>query len=87
MFYAGESLGRFLDVHDYSFKVNPHFKVLKPVTRVTALLAMGEGSTQAEIRYYLPVDYWYLVEPLPYSFWTSYVDIVPFSDPNEMNHP
>lgn len=29
------------------------------------------------------MDYWYLVEPLPDSFWTPYVDIVPFADPGE----
>lgn len=29
------------------------------------------------------IDYHYLVEPLPDSFWTPYVDIVPFADPDE----
>ncbi|WP_406703465.1 hypothetical protein [Sodalis sp.] len=26
MMYAGEPIGRFLDEHNYPFKVNPHFR-------------------------------------------------------------
>lgn len=34
LIHAGEPIGRFLNDHDYPFKVNPQFKAWLPVTRV-----------------------------------------------------
>lgn len=85
LIHAGEPIGRFLDDHDYSFKVNPQFKAWLPVTRVPHCWLWVDGVNKPKLWYYLPVDYWYLVEPLPDSFWTPYVDIVPFADPDEID--
>lgn len=84
LIHAGEPIGRFLDDHDYPFKVNPHFKAWLPVTRVPHCWLWVDGVNKPKLWYYLPVDYRYLVEPLPDSFWTPYIDIVPFADPDEM---
>lgn len=85
LIHAGEPIGRFLDDHDYPFKVNPQFKAWLPVTRVPHCWLWVDGVNKPKLWYYLPVDYWYLVEPLPDSFWTPYVDIVPFADPDEID--
>ncbi|MBT9432172.1 Xaa-Pro dipeptidase [Candidatus Sodalis endolongispinus] len=85
LIHAGEPIGRFLDDHDYPFKVNPQFKAWLPVTGVQHCWLWVDGVNKPKLWYYLPVDYWYLVEPLPDSFWTPYVDIVPFADPDEID--
>ncbi|WP_074012319.1 Xaa-Pro dipeptidase [Candidatus Sodalis sp. SoCistrobi] len=85
LIHAGEPICRFLDDHDYPFKVNPQFKAWLPVTRVPHCWLWVDGVNKPKLWYYLPVDYWYLVEPLPDSFWTPYVDIVPFADPDEID--
>ncbi|BAE73393.1 Xaa-Pro dipeptidase [Sodalis glossinidius str. 'morsitans'] len=84
LIHAGEPISRFLDDHDYPFKVNPQFKAWFPVTRVPHCWLWVDGVNKPKLWYYLSIDYWYLVEPLPDSFWTPYVDIVPFADPDEI---
>ncbi len=33
------------------------------------------ASTKPKLWFYLPVDYWHNVEPLPTSFWTEEVEV------------
>lgn len=84
LIHAGEPIGRFLDDHDYPFKVNPQFKAWLPVTSVPHCWLWVDGINKPKLWFWLPADYWYLVEPLPNSFWTEYVDMVPFADPDDI---
>ncbi len=35
-----------------------------------------DGVNKPKLWFYLPVDYWHNVEPLPTSFWTEEVDVI-----------
>jgi Xaa-Pro dipeptidase len=66
----------FLDDHPYPFKVNPQFKAWVPVTQVPNCWLLVDGVNKPKLWFYLPVDYWHNVEPLPTSFWTEEVDVI-----------
>jgi len=71
-----ELMNNFLDDHAYPFKVNPQFKAWVPVTQVPNCWLLVDGVNKPKLWFYLPVDYWHNVEPLPTSFWTEEIDII-----------
>lgn len=76
LIHSGELFNVFLDDHPYPFKVNPHFKAWVPVTQVPNCWLLVDGVNKPKLWFYLPVDYWHNVEPLPDSFWTDEVELV-----------
>ncbi len=84
LIHSGEPITAFLDDHDYPFKVNPQFKAWLPVISVPHCWLWVDGVNKPKLWFYKPVDYWYIVEPLPESFWTPYVDIIPFANPDDI---
>ena len=40
------------------------------------LLLLVDGVNKPKLWFYLPVDYWHNVEPLPTSFWTEDVEVI-----------
>ncbi|WIF57954.1 Xaa-Pro dipeptidase [Atlantibacter hermannii] len=76
LIHSGELFNVFLDDHPYPFKVNPQFKAWVPVTQVPNCWLLVDGVNKPKLWFYLPVDYWHNVEPLPTSFWTEEIDII-----------
>ncbi|VDZ96936.1 proline dipeptidase [Salmonella enterica subsp. enterica] len=76
LIHSGELFNVFLDDHPYPFKVNPQFKAWVPVTQVPNCWLLVDGVNKPKLWFYLPVDYWHNVEPLPTSFWTEEVEVV-----------
>lgn len=74
LIHSGELFNVFLDDHPYPFKVNPQFKAWVPVTQVPNCWLLVDGVNKPKLWFYLPVDYWHNVEPLPTSFWTEDVE-------------
>ena len=69
-------MNTFLDDHAYPFKVNPQFKAWVPVTQVPNCWLLVDGVNKPKLWFYLPVDYWHNVEPLPTSFWTEEIEVI-----------
>lgn len=67
LIHSGELVNVFLDDHPYPFKVNPQFKAWVPVTQVPNCWLLVDGVNKPKLWFYLPVDYWHNVEPLPTS--------------------
>lgn len=84
LIHSGELLTVFLDDHDYPFKVNPQFKAWVPVTQVENCWLWVDGVSKPKLYFYSPVDYWHKVEPLPQSFWTDEIDIVPLRNADDI---
>ncbi|WP_213991447.1 Xaa-Pro dipeptidase [Sodalis sp. dw_96] len=84
LIHSGEPITAFLDDHDYPFKVNPQFKAWLPVTNVAHCWLWVDGVNKPTLWFYLPVDYWYSVEPVPDSFWTPFINIVPIRNPDDI---
>jgi len=80
LIHSGELVNVFLDDHAYPFKVNPQFKAWLPVTQVANCWLLVDGVNKPKLWFYLPVDYWHCVEPLPDAFWTDAFDIIALSD-------
>lgn len=76
LIHSGELFNVFLDDHPYPFKVNPQFKAWVPVTQVPNCWLLVDGVNKPKLWFYLPVDYWHNVEPLPESFWTDEVELI-----------
>ncbi|AID81017.1 Xaa-Pro dipeptidase [Escherichia coli] len=76
LIHSGELFNVFLDDHPYPFKVNPQFKAWVPVTQVPNCWLLVDGVNKPKLWFYLPVDYWHNVEPLPNSFWTEDVEVI-----------
>ena len=76
LIHSGELVNVFLDDHPYPFKVNPQFKAWVPVTQVPNCWLLVDGVNKPKLWFYLPVDYWHNVEPLPTSFWTEEIDVI-----------
>lgn len=76
LIHSGELMNVFLDDHPYPFKVNAQFKAWVPVTQVPNCWLLVDGVNKPKLWFYLPVDYWHNVEPLPTSFWTDDVEII-----------
>lgn len=76
LIHSGELVNVFLDDHPYPFKVNPQFKARVPVTQVPNCWLLVDGVNKPKLWFYLPVDYWHNVEPLPTSFWTEEIEII-----------
>lgn len=76
LIHSGELFNVFLDDHPYPFKVNPQFKAWVPVTQVPNCWLLVDGVNKPKLWFYLPVDYWHSVEPLPTSFWTDEIEII-----------
>lgn len=76
LIHSGELMNTFLDDHAYPFKVNPQFKARVPVTQVPNCWLLVDGVNKPKLWFYLPVDYWHNVEPLPTSFWTEEIDVI-----------
>jgi Xaa-Pro dipeptidase len=85
LIHSGEPLTAFLDDQDYPFKANPQFKAWVPLINVAHCWLWVDGVSKPTLWFYLPVDYWYAVEPVPESFWTPYVNIVPIKKPEDIN--
>lgn len=83
LIHSGELLTAFLDDHAYPFKVNPQFKAWVPVTSVPNCLLWIDGVSKPQLYFWSPVDYWHNVEPLPQSFWTDEIDIIPLTNADE----
>ncbi|UWS33874.1 Xaa-Pro dipeptidase [Erwinia pyrifoliae] len=84
LIHSGELLTVFLDDHTYPFKVNPQFKAWVPVTQVPNCWLWIDGVSKPKLWFYSPVDYWHDVEPLPNSFWTGEIDIVPLKNADDI---
>ncbi len=84
LIHSGEPITAFLDDHDYPFKANPHFKAWLPVTTVPHCWLWVDGVNKPRLWFYAPVDYWYSVEPIPDSFWTPWIDIIPIRNPDDI---
>ncbi len=56
--------------------MNPQFKAWVPVTQVPNCWLLVDGVNKPKLWFYLPVDYWHNVEPLPTSFWTEDVEVI-----------
>lgn len=76
LIHSGELVNVFLDDHPYPFKVNPQFKAWVPVTQVPNCWLLVDGVNKPKLWFYLPVDYWHNVEPLPESFWTDEIEVI-----------
>lgn len=76
LIHSGELMNTFLDDHAYPFKVNPQFKAWVPVTQVPNCWLLVDGVNKPKLWFYLPVDNWHNVEPLPTSFWTEEIDVI-----------
>lgn len=76
LIHSGKLVNVFLDDHPYPFKVNPQFKARVPVTQVPNCWLLVDGVNKPKLWFYLPVDYWHNVEPLPTSFWTEEIDVI-----------
>ncbi|SPW34954.1 Xaa-Pro dipeptidase [Cronobacter sakazakii] len=76
LIHSGELFNVFLDDYPYPFKVNPQFKAWVPVTQVPNCWLLVDGVNKPKLWFYLPVDYWHNVEPLPSAFWTEEIDII-----------
>ena len=76
LIHSGELMNTFLDDHAYPFKVNPQFKAWVPVTQVPNCWLLVDGVNKPKLWFYLPVDYWHNVEPLPTSFWTEEIEVI-----------
>ncbi|MEW5291428.1 Xaa-Pro dipeptidase [Erwinia papayae] len=83
LIHSGELLTAFLDDHAYPFKVNPQFKAWVPVTSVPNCWLWTDGVSKPQLYFWSPVDYWHNVEPLPQSFWTDEIDIIPLRNADE----
>lgn len=77
LIHSGELQRVFLDDQYYPFKVNAHFKAWVPVTSVSNCWLWVDGVNKPKLWFYSPVDYWHSVEPLPNSFWTESVELLP----------
>lgn len=84
LIHSGELLTVFLDDHTYPFKVNPQFKAWVPVTQVPNCWLWIDGVNKPKLWFYSPVDYWHNVEPLPHSFWTGEIDIIPLKNADDI---
>ena len=80
LIHSGELVNVFLDDHPYPFKVNPQFKAWVPVTQVPNCWLLVDGVNKPKLWFYLPVEYWHNVEPLPTSFWTEEIDVIARGD-------
>ncbi|EKN3347284.1 Xaa-Pro dipeptidase [Yersinia ruckeri] len=79
LIHSGELQRIFLDDRDYPFKVNAQFKAWVPVTEVPNCWLWVDGVNKPKLWFYSPVDYWHCVEPLPDSFWTPSVEVLPLT--------
>lgn len=84
LIHSGELLTVFLDDHTYPFKVNPQFKAWVPVTQVPNCWLWIDGVNKPKLWFYSPVDYWHDVEPLPQSFWTGEIDLIPLKNADDI---
>lgn len=84
LIHSGELQPVFLDDHHYPFKVNPHFKAWVPVTTVPNCWLWVDGVNKPKLWIYSPVDYWHSVDPLPNSFWTSAVELLPLANAGDI---
>ncbi|MDR2288984.1 MAG: Xaa-Pro dipeptidase, partial [Serratia marcescens] len=80
LIHSGELQKVFLDDHSYPFKVNAHFKAWVPVTSVPNCWLWIDGVNKPKLWFYSPVDYWHSVEPLPDSFWTKSLELMPLAN-------
>lgn len=85
LIHSGELFNVFLDDHPYPFKVNPQFKAWVPVTQVPNCWLLVDGVNKPKLWFWLPVDYWHNVEPLPQSFWTDEIDVMALADAKNIN--
>ena len=46
------------------------------MTQVPNCWLLVDGVNKPKLWFYLPVDYWHNVEPLPTSFWTEEIDVI-----------
>lgn len=76
LIHSGELFNGFLDDQPYPFKVNPQFKAWIPLTRVANCWLLVDGVNKPKLWFYLPLDYWHSVEPLPHAFWTDEIGII-----------
>ena len=84
LIHSGELQVSFLDDYSYPFKVNPQFKAWVPVTQVPNCWLWVDGVNTPKLWFYSPVDYWHSVEPLPDSFWTKDVQVLPLANPDDI---
>ncbi len=84
LIHSGELQRVFLDDHSYPFKVNANFKAWVPVTSVPNCWLWVDGVNKPKLWFYSPVDYWHSVEPLPNSFWTKSIELLPLTNADDI---
>ncbi|WON77208.1 Xaa-Pro dipeptidase [Serratia sp. UGAL515B_01] len=84
LIHSGELQRVFLDDHHYPFKVNANFKAWVPVTSVPNCWLLVDGVNKPKLWFYSPVDYWHSVEPLPDSFWTQSIELLPLTKADDI---
>lgn len=86
LIHSGELFNVFLDDHPYPFKVNPQFKAWVPVTQVPNCWLLVDGVNKPKLWFYLPVDYWHVVEPLPDAFWNRDIEVIALPKADEIGN-
>lgn len=84
LIHSGELQRVFLDDHTYPFKVNAHFKSWVPVTTVPNCWLLVDGVNAPKLWFYSPVDYWHSVEPLPDTFWSKALTLLPLANADDI---
>ncbi|PKH19558.1 Xaa-Pro dipeptidase [Enterobacterales bacterium CwR94] len=84
LIHSGELMTVFLDDHHYPFKVNPQFKAWVPVTQVPNCWLWVDGVNKPKLWFWSPVDYWHKVTPLPNSFWTHDIEVIPLRNAEDI---
>jgi Xaa-Pro dipeptidase len=83
LIYSGHPPLRFRDDQHYPFRCNPQFRWLVPEAYASSWLHYTPGS-RPKLLLFQPDDYWHSVPALPDTFWSSELDITPFSSDSEL---
>ncbi|MBE2894357.1 Xaa-Pro dipeptidase [Spirabiliibacterium falconis] len=68
--HSGSVQHYFLDDSPITFKVNPLFRYVVPISVPECWISL-DGQHKPHLYFYQPDDYWHQVEPLPDDFWCT----------------
>lgn len=71
--HSGSLQHYFLDDHPVTFKVNPLFRYVVPLSAPECWVSLN-GQDKPHLYFYQPEDYWHSVAPLPEAFWCTEFD-------------
>ncbi|HEX3914871.1 MAG TPA: Xaa-Pro dipeptidase [Steroidobacteraceae bacterium] len=77
---AGRPPLLFLDDQDYSYKVNPQFKVWVPIIDNPRCILVYSPGVRPTVLFWSPDDYWHKPARLPTAAWTSAVNLIAMAD-------